>query len=107
MSEKFNYIINNFNPKDNNQLSDLKHLFNKYPYSQTISAYYLKSIKSQGVNNFSRILNDYCRGINKINRLRFVYNQMGIVFWYFAPIVFVRLETVIFSLSTNTRIQFS
>ena len=56
ISEKFNYIINNFNPKDNNQLSDLKHLFNKYPYSQTISAYYLKSIKSQGVNNFSRIL---------------------------------------------------
>ena len=49
-------LINNFNPKDNNQLSDLKHLFNKYPYSQTISAYYLKSIKSQGVNNFSRIL---------------------------------------------------
>ena len=56
ISEKFNYIINNFDPKDDNQLSDLKHLFNKYPYSQTISAYYLKSIKSQGVNNFSRIL---------------------------------------------------
>ena len=56
ISEKFNYIINNFDPKDDNQLSDLKHLFNKYPYSQTISAYYLKSIKNQGVNNFSRIL---------------------------------------------------
>ena len=55
-SEKFNFIINNFNPKDDNQLSDLKGLFNKYPYSQTISAYYLKSLKDQNKNNFSHIL---------------------------------------------------
>ena len=55
-SEKFNFIINNFKPKDDNQLSDLKGLFNKYPYSQTISAYYLKSLKDQNKNNFSHIL---------------------------------------------------
>jgi len=55
-SEKFNFIINNFKSKDNNQLSDLKGLFNKYPYSQTISAYYLKSLKDQNKNNFSHIL---------------------------------------------------
>ena len=55
-SEKFNFIINNFKPKDDNQLSDLKILFNKYPYSQTISAYYLKSLKDQNKNNFSHIL---------------------------------------------------
>ena len=55
-SEKFNFIINNFKPKDNSQLSDLKTLFNKYPYSQTISAYYLKSLKDQNKNNFSYIL---------------------------------------------------
>ena len=35
---------------------DLKALFNKYPYSQTISAYYLKSLKDQNKNNFSHIL---------------------------------------------------
>ena len=55
-SERFNFIINNFKPKDNSQLSDLKTLFNKYPYSQTISAYYLKSLKNQNQNNFSYIL---------------------------------------------------
>jgi len=55
-SEKFNFILNNFKPKDDNQLSDLKGLFNKYPYSQTISAYYLKSLKDQNKNNFSHIL---------------------------------------------------
>ena len=55
-SEKFNFIIKNFKPKDNSQLSDLKALFNKYPYSQTISAYYLKSLKDQNKNNFSYIL---------------------------------------------------
>jgi len=55
-SEKFNFIINNFKPKDSNQLSDLKTLFNKYPYSQTISTYYLKSLKDQNKNNFSYIL---------------------------------------------------
>lgn len=54
--KKFNFIINNFNPKDDNQLADLKGLFNKYPYSQTISAYYLKSLKDQNKNNFSHIL---------------------------------------------------
>ena len=54
--KKFNFIINNFKPKDDNQLSDLKGLFNKYPYSQTISAYYLKSLKDQNKNNFSHIL---------------------------------------------------
>ncbi len=56
VSEKFNFIINNFKPKDNSQLADLKALFNKYPYSQTISAYYLKSLKDQNKNNFSHIL---------------------------------------------------
>ena len=55
-SEKFNFIINNFKPKDHKQLSDLKVLFNKYPYSQTISAYYLKSIKDQNKHNFSHML---------------------------------------------------
>ena len=55
-SETFNFIINNFKPKDDKQLSDLKALFNKYPYSQTISAYYLKSLKDQNKNNFSHIL---------------------------------------------------
>jgi len=55
-SEKFNFILNNFKPKDDNQLSDLKGLFNKYPYSQTISAYYLKSLKDQNKNNFLHIL---------------------------------------------------
>ena len=55
-SEKFNFIINNFKSKDDNQLSDLKGLFNKYPFSQTISAYYLKSLKDQNKNNFSHIL---------------------------------------------------
>ena len=55
-SEKFNFIINNFNPEDDNQLSDLKGLFNKYPFSQTISAYYLKSLKDQDKNNFPHIL---------------------------------------------------
>ena len=55
-SEKFNFIINNFKPKDHKQLSDLKVLFNKHPYSQTISAYYLKSIKDQNKNNFSHML---------------------------------------------------
>ena len=55
-SEKFNFIINNFKPKDDNQLSSLKILFNKYPYSQTISAYYLKSLKDQNKNNFTHIL---------------------------------------------------
>ena len=55
-SEKFNFIINNFKSKNENQLSDLKALFNKYPYSQTISAYYLKSLYDQNKNNFPHIL---------------------------------------------------
>ena len=55
-SEKFNFIINNFKSKNENQLSDMKALFNKYPYSQTISAYYLKSLKDQNKNNFTHIL---------------------------------------------------
>ena len=43
----FSKIINDFNPKDEKQANDLKKILNSYPYFQSASAYYLKSLKVQ------------------------------------------------------------
>ena len=77
-SEKFNFIINNFKSKDDNQLSDLKGLFNKYPFSQTISAYYLKSLKDQNKNNFLHILRRTAiLSFDRSNLRDWVYNDIN------------------------------
>ena len=52
----FSKIINNFNPKDENQANDLKKILNSYPYFQSASAYYLKSLRVQENEAYNELL---------------------------------------------------
>ena len=52
----FSKIINDFNPKDENQANDLKKILNSYPYFQTASAYYLKSLRARENEAYNELL---------------------------------------------------
>ena len=43
----FSKIIIDFNPKDEKQANELKKILNSFPYFQSASAYYLKSLRAQ------------------------------------------------------------
>ena len=52
----FSKIIKNFNPKDENQANDLKKILNSYPYFQSASAYYLKSLRARENEAYNELL---------------------------------------------------
>ncbi len=52
----FSKIINDYNPKDENQANNLKKILNSYPYFQSASAHYLKSLKTQGKQAYNELL---------------------------------------------------
>ena len=52
----FSKIINDFNPKDENQANDLKKILNSYPYFQSASAYYLKSLRARENEAYNELL---------------------------------------------------
>ena len=52
----FSKIINDYNPKDENQTNDLKKILNSYPYFQSASAHYLKSLRIQEKGAYNELL---------------------------------------------------
>ena len=52
----FSVIINDFNPEDERQSNNLKKILNSYPYFQSASAYYLKSLKIQEKDAYTKLL---------------------------------------------------
>ncbi len=52
----FSKIIDDFNPKDENQANDLKKILNSYPYFQSASAYYLKSLRARENEAYNELL---------------------------------------------------
>ncbi len=52
----FSKIINDFDPKDENQANDLKKILNSYPYFQSASAHYLKSLRVQENEAYDELL---------------------------------------------------
>ena len=52
----FSKIVNDFNPKDEKQANDLKKILNTYPYFQSASAYYLKSLRAQEKEAYNELL---------------------------------------------------
>ena len=52
----FSKIINDYNPKDEKQANDLKKILNSFPYFQSASAYYLKSLKAQEKEAYNELL---------------------------------------------------
>ena len=52
----FSKIINDFDPKDENQANDLKKILNSYPYFQSASAYYLKSLRARENEAYNELL---------------------------------------------------
>ena len=49
-------IINEFNPDDEKQATTLKKILNSYPYFQSASAHYLKTLKIQKKDAFNELL---------------------------------------------------
>ena len=54
--ESFSKILKEFDPSDQVTSSVLKEILNAYPFFQTASAYYLKSLKVQRKDSFNEIL---------------------------------------------------
>ena len=52
----FSSIVKDYNPKDEKQANDLKKILNSYPYFQSASAHYLKSLKVQEKGAYSELL---------------------------------------------------
>ena len=52
----FSDIINDFIPEDERQSNNLKKILNSYPYFQSASAYYLKSLKIQEKDAYTKLL---------------------------------------------------
>ena len=52
----FSKIIDDFIPKDENQANDLKKILNSYPYFQSASAYYLKSLRARENEAYNELL---------------------------------------------------
>ena len=49
-------ILEKFDPNDQNTSLILREILNEYPFFQSASAYYLKSLKVQGKESFDRLL---------------------------------------------------
>lgn len=49
-------ILERFDPKDQNSSLILREILNEYPFFQSASAYYLKSLMVQGKESFDRLL---------------------------------------------------
>ena len=54
--DSFSKILKEFDPSDKVTYSVLKEILNAYPFFQTASAYYLKSLKVQRKDSFNEIL---------------------------------------------------
>ena len=54
--ESFSKILKEFDPSDQLTSSVLKEILNAYPFFQTASAYYLKTLKVQRKDSFNEIL---------------------------------------------------
>tara|TARA_B100000989_G_scaffold180424_1_gene135597 strand:+ start:7527 stop:8126 length:600 start_codon:yes stop_codon:yes gene_type:complete len=52
----YSNIINEFNPDDEKQATTLKKILNSYPYFQSASAHYLKTLKIQKKDAFNELL---------------------------------------------------
>ena len=52
----FSKIINDYDPKDENQINELKKILNSYPYFQSASAHYLKSLRIQEKGAYNELL---------------------------------------------------
>ncbi len=52
----FSKIIRDYNPKDEKQANDLKRILNSYPYFQSASAHFLKSLKVQKKEAYNELL---------------------------------------------------
>ncbi len=52
----YSNIIRNYNPKDERQANNLKRILNSYPYFQSASAHYLKSLKVQEKEAYKELL---------------------------------------------------
>ena len=52
----FSNIIRDYNPKDEKQANNLKRILNSYPYFQSASAHYLKSLKVQKKEAYNELL---------------------------------------------------
>ena len=48
-------ILERFDPKDQNTSLILREILNEYPFFQSASAYYLKSLMVQGKESFDRL----------------------------------------------------
>ena len=52
----FSKIINDYDPRDENQANELKKILNSYPYFQSASAHYLKSLRTQEKEAYNKLL---------------------------------------------------
>jgi len=52
----FSKILNEFDPSDSSTSTVLKGILNTYPFFQSASAYYLKTLKVQGKESFNELL---------------------------------------------------
>ena len=52
----FSKIINDYDPRDENQANELKKILNSYPYFQSASAHYLKSLRTQEKAAYNKLL---------------------------------------------------
>ena len=52
----FSNIIKDYNPKDEKQANELKKILNSFPYFQSASAHYLKSLKVQEKEAYKELL---------------------------------------------------
>ena len=56
LKNSFSNIIKDYNPKDEKQANDLKRILNSYPYFQSASAHFLKSLKVQKKEAYNELL---------------------------------------------------
>ena len=52
----FSKIINDYDPRDENQANELKKFLNSYPYFQSASAHYLKILRTQEKEAYNKLL---------------------------------------------------
>ena len=54
--DSFSKILNGFDPSDSSTSNVLKGILNTYPFFQSASAYYLKTLKVQEKESFNELL---------------------------------------------------
>ena len=58
--DSFSKILNGFDPSDSSTSTILKGILNTYPFFQSASAYYLKTLKVQKKESFNELLPKTC-----------------------------------------------